>query len=124
MALALAFVFAAAIVWYLTYPSSRDPKNIGYVLWKAGIYRMNIDIATGTMIGDGSRDALVVGKTKSELRDRFEYLTAPGAASPYLQTCLASSPWNGRDAAFLRKSPWLVIFDGEKAIDLILFKGC
>jgi hypothetical protein len=112
------------LAWYLMYPERSDPKSIGYVLWKAGIYRMNIDMATGTMTADPARDVLVVGKTRRELLERFEYLTAPADASAYLQTCLASSPWKDRDAAFLRKTSWLVVFDHDKAIDLILFKGC
>jgi hypothetical protein len=34
----------------VTYPSDSDPKNIRYVLWKNGLYGMNLDTATGTMI--------------------------------------------------------------------------
>jgi len=34
----------------VTYPSDSDPKNIRYVLWKNGLYEMNLDTATGTMI--------------------------------------------------------------------------
>ena len=34
----------------MTYPSDSDPKNIRYVLWKNGLYEMNLDTATGTMI--------------------------------------------------------------------------
>jgi hypothetical protein len=52
-------VFVFVTTWVLTYPDG-DPKNIKYVLWKAGLYQMNLDIAAGTMIGDGKgRDNLV-----------------------------------------------------------------
>jgi len=54
----------AVIGWTLTYPSESDPKNIKYVLWKIGLYRMNLDAAAGTMIGDGNSEKLVIGKTK------------------------------------------------------------
>jgi len=31
-------------LWSLTYPSSGDPKNIKYVLWKAGLYSLDPDV--------------------------------------------------------------------------------
>lgn len=84
---------------------------------------MNLDTATDAMNADPNRNEVVVGKTKTSLRGRFECLVAPGDASPYLQTWLACSPWRG-EAAFIRKSRWLVIFNREKAVDPILLKGC
>ena len=60
----LAFFIVAFVGWELTYPSESDPKNLKYVLWKAGLYRMNLDSVTDTMIGDSGREKLVVGKTK------------------------------------------------------------
>jgi hypothetical protein len=60
VALALMFFIAVVIGWAVTYPSDSDPKNIKYVLWKNGLYGMNLDTATGTMIGDGSREKLVL----------------------------------------------------------------
>jgi hypothetical protein len=73
------FVFVTA--WVLTYPDG-NPKNIKYVFWKAGRYRMNLDMAAGTKIGDGGgRVKLVVGKTREQLRDRFGYLLRPSDAS-------------------------------------------
>jgi len=119
---AFAFVFVAA--WVLTYPSSSDPKNIKYVFWKAGLYRMNPDIATETMIGDAGRDKLVIGKTKEQLRNRFGYLLTPANASQYLRTCYQNSSWKDRDVLFIRQSPWMIVFDGNKATDLVLIKGC
>jgi hypothetical protein len=47
--LALAFFIAVVIGWAVTYPSDSDPKNIKYVLWKNGLYGMDIDSATRTM---------------------------------------------------------------------------
>ena len=78
--LALAFVFVAG--WVLTYPSSNDPKNIKYVLWKANLYKVNLDVATAAMVGDPNRDKLVVGKTKAQIRDKFGSLLSPADASP------------------------------------------
>ena len=120
----LACFIVVAVGWELTYPSESDPKNIKYVLWKSGLYRMNLDSATGTMIGDQGRKELVVGKTKSQLQERFGYLLTPADASPYLRDCYRDSSWKNRDVLFIRKSPWMVVFDGDRATELILVKGC
>jgi hypothetical protein len=120
----LVFFVVAVVGWESTYPSDGDPKNIKYVLWKTGLYRMNLDLVTGTMIGDPGREKLVVGKTKSQLRERFGYLLPPAEASPYLRGCYQDSSWKNRDVQFIRKSPWMVVFDGDKASELILVKGC
>jgi len=120
----LAFLIAVVIGWAATYPSDSDPKNIKYVLWKNGLYRMNVDTATGTMIGDGSRQKLVIGKTKVQLREKFGYLSTPADVSQYLRGCYQTSAWKDRDALFIRNSPWMVIFDGDKATELVLIKGC
>ena len=122
--LILAFSIAAVLGWALTYPSESDPQNIKYVLWKIGLYRMNLDTATGTMIGDTSREKLVVGKTKSQLQERFDYLSTPADVSPYLRGCYQNSSWKNRDALFIRKSQWMVVFDGDRATELVLIKGC
>ncbi len=106
------------------YPSTGDPKNIEYVFWKYGLYRMNPDTASDTMIGDSGRDKIVVGKTKLQLQKRFGYLLTPVAASQYLRGCYQNSPWRDRDVLFIRKSPWMIVFDGDRAANLVLVKGC
>ncbi len=120
----LAFFIVAFLGWELTYPSESDPKNLKYLLWKTGLYRMNLDSVTGTMIGDPGREKLVVGKTKSQLQERFGYLLPPTDASPYLRGCYQDSSWKNRDVLFIRKSPWMVVFDSDRATELILVKGC
>jgi hypothetical protein len=107
----------------LTYPSASDPKNIEYVFWKAGLYRLNPDTAVETMIGDASRDKLVLGKTKIELRNKFGYLVKPGDASEYLRGCYENSSWKDKDVLFIRQSPWMIVFDGDRATSLVLVKG-
>jgi hypothetical protein len=124
VALALTFFIAIIIGWAVIYPSNSDPRNIKYVLWKNGLYGMNLDAATGTMIGDGSREKLVVGKTKIQLREKFGYLSTPAEVSQYLKGCYQTSAWKHKDALFVRNSPWMVIFDGDKATELVLIKGC
>jgi hypothetical protein len=117
-------VFVFVTTWVLTYPDG-DPKNIKYVLWKAGLYQMNLDVAAGTMIGDGKgRDNLVVGRTREQLRSRFGYLLTPAEASQYLRGCYQNSGFKAREVLFVRQSPWMVVFDGDKATSLVLIKGC
>ncbi|MBZ5654473.1 MAG: hypothetical protein LAO56_04245 [Acidobacteriia bacterium] len=119
----LAVVLAFVTGWALMYPSP-DPKNIQYVFWKAGLYKMDFDIATGTMVGDPDRDKLVVGKTVAQLRDKFGLLLLPAEISPYLRGCYQNSPWKDRKVLFIGQSSWMIVFDGSKATNLILVKGC
>ena len=107
----------------MTYPSDSDAKNIKYVLWKNGLYGTNLDAATGTMIGDGRREKLVIGKSKVQLQEKFGYLSTPADVSQYLRGCYQASAWKDRDA-LIRNGPWMVIFDGDKATELALIKGC
>jgi hypothetical protein len=124
VALALTFFIAIIIGWAVIYPSNSDPKNIKYVLWKNGLYGMNLDTATGTMIGDGSSKKLVVGKTKVQLREKFGYLSTPAELSQYLRGCYQTSAWKDKEALFIRNSPWMVIFEGGIATEVVLIKGC
>ena len=121
-------IFAVLLIylvgWALMYPSSSDPKNIRYVLWKAGLSKMNLDIAGGTMIGDPDRDKLVVGKTKEQLRDKFGLLLSPSDTSPYLRDCYQNSSWKDSNVLFIRQSSWMIVFDDDKATNLVLIKGC
>ena len=110
--------------WWMVYPSPADPKNMKYVLWKAGLCRIDLDIATEAMVGDSGRDRLVLGRTDQELRKRFGFLLEPSEASPYLRTCYQTSPWKGSRVLFIRSSSWMVVFDGGRAANLVLVKGC
>jgi len=120
----IAVLVLSLALWSLTYPSSGDPKNIKYVLWKAGLYKLNPDVALGTMVGDPGRDELVLGRTKAQLRKEFGALISPGDASVYLRSCYENSPWKEKDVMFLGRSSWMVVFDHDKATELVLIKGC
>jgi|SRR5271166_1795525 len=121
--LGVAFSIAIVIPWIVVFPEP-DPKNIKHVLWKHGLYRMNFDAASDTMIGDSSREKLVLGKTKVELQERFGYLSTLSETSPYLKGCYENSHWQGADVLFIRKSQWMIVFSGDKAKELVSFKGC
>lgn len=121
--LLLVCLSAAIVVWALIYPSENDSKNIKYVLWKHDLYPMNLDTAVATMIGDISREKLVLGKTRTQLQKKFGYLTSPSDAHPYMKASYLESPWKDRDVLLIRDGPWMVLFSGEKATDLRLCKG-
>jgi len=110
-------------LWQIAYPDHSDPKNLRYQLWKMRCATFNLDEACGTMIGDTSREKLVLGKSKSQLEQRFGFLTKPEEAGPYLGGFYKKSSWNGRDVLFIRHSPWMVVFENGKASDLVLVKG-
>jgi len=76
------------------------------------------------MIGDAHSGQLVIGQTKAQLKQKFAYLRSPADASPYLNICYQGSPWKERDVLLIRNSPWMVIFEGEKATEFALIKGC
>lgn len=121
--LLLASLTAAVVVWALTYPSESDPKNVKYVLWKHDLYPMNLDSAMGAMIGDISREKLVVGKTKTQLQRKFGYLKSPSDAHPDMKACYLESRWKDQDVLLIRDGPWMVVFSGENASALMLCKG-
>jgi hypothetical protein len=112
--------------WIISYPSPADPKNMGYVFWKAGFYKMNLDEVTEAMVGDGDpeKNKIVIGRTESELRGKFGYLLEPSQASPYLSGCYQTSYWKDQRVLFIRKSQWMVVFHDGRASDLVLMKGC
>lgn len=121
------FVGAVAIFfggWVLTYPGPEDPKNVGYVFWKAGLYNMSLRQATSTMVHDGGVDRLVVGKTRTQIEERFGPLVPLADASPYARGCYENSARTGKDVLFIAHSSWMIVFDDDRAVDLVLVKGC
>jgi hypothetical protein len=122
--LVLVLLFALfAVSWNAMY-SDGDPKNVKYLLWKEGIYKLDLDTATGTMIGDRHRDTLVVGKTKAQIEKRFGQLLTPEQASSYQRNCWQNSYWKNDKVLFISHGNWMIVFDGDKATDLLLIKGC
>ena len=108
--------------WAATYPGSYDPKCISYVLWKAGVWKMNLDTATEVMVGDAGREKLVIGKSIPQLRERFGYLEDLSQTDGYNRLCHQLGR-SSEKVLFLRRSRWMVVFDGSKATDLVLCKG-
>jgi hypothetical protein len=115
------FVFLGG--WMIAYPSLSDPQNIRYVLWKAGLHTMDPVTAAETMIGDRRSERIVVGKTK-KLDSVFRTLLTSRETTLYMRACYENSAWHDKDVRFIRESPWMIVFDGDKATALVLIKGC
>jgi hypothetical protein len=116
------------ITWVETYPDAADPKNVYYVLWKRGLNNnMNMDSALVAMSHDVGPVRQVQGLTREQLKNRFGYIRTLDEATPYLRGCYSTPGAAGQgkreDVAFLRDSPWMVVIENEKAVDLILCKG-
>lgn len=120
--LALVFFFVAGWAFLYPYP---DRRNIKYVFWKAGLYRLNLVQAEGEMILDPHRDNIVIGKTKAQLERRFGRLTPLADATEYARFCCQHGA-DCKDAMFLDDgpAPWMIVFQGDKAAELVLIKGC
>ena len=107
--------------WYFTYPGP-DPKGVKYVMWKAGLYKMDSELAVSIMVGDAHRDKLVVGKTEEQLQQRFGRLLTLDEVSEYYRDGY-NLYWKGSEVRFIRNSPWMIVFNHGRASKLVLMKG-
>ncbi len=119
-------------IWTTVYSDPFDPKNIHYVLWKHGFNKgMNLDSALVAMSHDNWPNKLAQTLTGKELRNRFGYIRAFHEVTPYLRECYTTPGSAGQaethgkkeNVVFLRDSPWMVVMQNERAVDLILCKG-
>jgi hypothetical protein len=122
--IAVAVIVAALYVFlfHIDLPPS-DHNSIPYILWRHGYSTMNEKHAVEVMLEDQNRNDLVVGKTQSELAQRFTLIT-PAQALPYYRRCYEASAWKGHKALFIKSTPWLIVFNDDKAVELLLVKGC
>jgi hypothetical protein len=109
--------------WICLYPSANDPKNLGYLLWKLGICDISVENAVCAMIGDNSRETIIIGKTKTKIEKRFGRLMASEEAPIYFINYCNSLKSPSNEVYLIRNSPWIILFKNGVAVDLILFKG-
>ena len=122
--LVLVLMFVFFVGWAFMYPFP-DQRNIKYVFWKAGLYRLNLAQAEGEMISDPHRDNIVIGKTKAQLERRFGRLIPLADATEYAKFCCQHGS-ECKNATFVDDGPalWMIVFRGDKATALFLMKGC
>jgi hypothetical protein len=123
VAIALTTIAFLAL-WETQYHGPGESRDLRYQARKLGVYPMDVDQATGSMIADVHRDSLVIGKTQDELIKKFGYVTALENASGYVKYCYFNSPYYGTPVLMLRKSNWMVLMKDGRATNLILVKGC
>jgi hypothetical protein len=80
--------------------------------------------AAEAMIGDTERERLVLGKTEEQLQRRFGNIVPLPFANQRQRNCYEGTRWNHRPVVFIGYSDWMVVFDGDRAVELALIKGC
>lgn len=107
--------------WALAFEGN-DRRNIGYVFWKAGLYKMDPERAAFIMLLDPSHKRIVLGKTERQLNSYFGTLLKLDEVSAYYRDAY-DLYHQGEDVRFIRKSPWMIVFKDGKAVDMYLIKG-
>lgn len=74
------------------------------------------------MVGDRYRDHLVLGMTEHDLIRRFGFLRTPANANT-MQKYYYEHIFKGQNVAWLRDSPWMVVFENGRVVRLVLCKG-
>jgi hypothetical protein len=110
--------------WAALHNGYYDPKNIAFVLWRHDLWKIDKDRALSIMTHASNPDSLVVGKTRSEIMDKFGPLTPMADASAYVRSCVSKEELTSGNSMMLRHSEWMVTFSGDRAIRLTLVKGC
>jgi hypothetical protein len=102
---------------------SSDPRSIRYQLWKAGWVEMDRNNAIVAFYLDASRESVVLGKSEAELSRRFGPLARPDELMPYYRDFAHDPRWNGKKVRYIKGTAWLIAFQNDKAVDLLLVKG-
>ncbi len=122
----LLLVAFGALTWaYVLYPDPHDPKSLRYVLWKHDLASMNLDIATANIEEDSAgKNALIIGKSPQQLRERFGFLLTPHQAGPVLEQCIRNSWADGRNPLYIRHTNMVVAFRNGVAAQTGILKPC
>ncbi len=71
---------------------------------------------------DVKRERLIIGKTRAQLDESYPLLEADQVTA-YYRDFYRTSAFAARHVAFLRGSAWMVVFEDDRAVDLVLIKG-
>lgn len=115
-------LFAAG--WMSLYNGYYDPKNVAFLLWRHDLWKIDKDRALSIMTHAPDPASLVIGRTRSQVEDKFGPLTPMSEASAYVRGCASQEELTSGNSVMLRHSEWMVTFSGDRAIKLTLVKGC
>jgi hypothetical protein len=112
------------VSWAALFQDDYDPKSFQQILWRHDLWKIDKDRALSIMTHAPNPDSLVVGKTRSEISNKFGPLTPMSEVSSYVRSCASQEELSSGNAMMLRHSDWKVTFSGDRAIRLTLVKGC
>jgi hypothetical protein len=95
-----------------------------YWAWRHGIVNIDLERALDEMANDPGRDSLILGKTESELNDKFGFTLPVEQTSPYIQYCYKNSSYSKTRVLMLRHSNWMVLMKDGRAAELLRVSGC
>jgi len=116
-----------AITFFLRRPDPIESTSLRYWAWRHGLVKMDSDRALEEMVYDPHRDDIVIGSTEPELIRKFGYVLPVEQASSYVQYCYNNYDNDAHrvDKVFmLRRSNWMVLMKGGKAVELLRVSGC
>jgi len=112
---------AALGAWFVT--SDRgDSNGPRYLLWKFGVLPFDPSVVYPAMVGDRQRKELVVGLSISDLERRFGRLRTRAESTAY-QKYYCDRFFMNQQILWLGDSPWLIVLDNGRALELHLMKG-
>jgi hypothetical protein len=116
------FLFVAC--WAALFHDDYDRKSLQQILWRHDLWKIDKDRSLSIMTHAPDPDSLVVGKTRSQIEDKFGPLTPMSEASAYVRGCATQEELTSGNSVMLRHSEWMVTFSGDRAVKLTLVKGC
>jgi hypothetical protein len=110
------------LIYEIAYLNENSIYGPNYILWKAGVRPMDLDRVAQISIASGDYLSLLIGKTRTQVLDRFRVLTPVADASPGTRWQLAHSDYSNKQGVFLRHTPLFIVFEGDTARACILLK--
>jgi hypothetical protein len=100
-----------------------DAGESRYLLWRAGLFPFDAKVVYAQMVSDPKRDALVVGLTVDELKERFGEVRTRQEATAEYQRYYSDRILLDEEIRWLGDSAWLVVLKNGRVTELRLMKG-
>ena len=119
----LAIAVCTFVAWASVYSDRGDARGPRYVLWKIGVFPFDPTVVYPAMVGDREREGLALGLTVPELERRFGKLRTRETATTEYQRHYSDRFLTEKKIYWLGDSPWLVVIENDRAVELHLMKG-